>query len=85
MQGKIIRYARHVHGLTQTELAILVNSTQLSVTRWENNLQKPKPSAEKRIKEVLGLTEETTAEITEIFISEQRKQLAEKMRKQANL
>jgi DNA-binding transcriptional regulator YiaG len=85
MKGNVIRYARQAHGLTQTALARLLNTTQLSVCRWETDNQKPQPSAEKRIKEVLGLTDKEIIEIEAILRDQQHRQLQERIRKQANI
>lgn len=83
MRGKTICYARQALGLTQNGLAQLLNTTQLSVCRWELNKQKPSASAEKRIKQVLGLTEASITEIEELLLCEQHRQLQDRLRKQA--
>lgn len=83
MKGSTIRYARLAHGLTQAQLARLLNNTQLTVCRWELDQQKPQPSAEKRIKQVLGLTDEDIFEIETLLRDEQHRQLQERLRNQS--
>jgi transcriptional regulator with XRE-family HTH domain len=85
MKGSTIRYARQAHGLTQAQLARLLNTTQLTVCRWELDNQKPQPSAEKRIKQVLGLSESDIIEIETLLRDEQHRHLQERLRKQAEL
>jgi transcriptional regulator with XRE-family HTH domain len=83
MKGKVIRYARQAHGLTQHGLAKVLNTTQLTVCRWETDNQKPQKSAEKKIKLALGLTESDVIEIEELLRDEQHKQLKAKLKAQA--
>jgi transcriptional regulator with XRE-family HTH domain len=85
MKGNVIRYARQAHGLSQTALARLLNTTQLSVCRWETDNQKPQPNAEKRIKEVLGLTERDIIEIETLLRDEQHRKIQERLLKKAQL
>lgn len=85
MKGNTLRYARQALGLTQNGLAKLLNSTQLSVCRWELDNQKPRPSAEKRIKQILGLTDENISDIEAFLRDEQHRKLQERLRMQAQL
>lgn len=54
--GTVLETARRARGLTQTELAALVNTTQPSIQRYENNLREPDPETLGRISEALGVT-----------------------------
>lgn len=85
MKGNVIPDARQVHGLTQTALARLLNTTQLTVCKWETNTQKPKPETEKRLKKVLGISETDIIEIETLLRAEQHRQIWERLRMQSQL
>jgi transcriptional regulator with XRE-family HTH domain len=83
MQGKVIRYARQSLGFTQAQLARLLNSTQLSVCKWENDNQTPSSENMRRLKQVLGLDEDSIIEIETLLLNERHKRLQERLFKQA--
>jgi transcriptional regulator with XRE-family HTH domain len=84
MQGMTIRYARQTLGLTQVQLANQLNSTQLSVHKWEIGAAKPKPETEYRIKQALGLSEEMIYEIEALLRDVQHRQIKERLQKKVN-
>lgn len=83
MKGSTIAYARKTLGLTQAELARLLNKTQLSVTHWETDSSKPSADNERRIKRVLGLDDKIIVKIETLLRDEQHKQIKEHIRKHA--
>ena len=50
MSGKTIKRMRQQLGMTQTELAIKLGVTFVSVNRWENGVSHPSPLAVKALK-----------------------------------
>lgn len=83
MRGNVIRFARQALGMTQAQLARKVNSTQLSVTKWETNTYTPTTENMRKLKTTLGIDEKTIAEIEELLRDEQHKKLAFRLRSKA--
>lgn len=54
--GTVLETARRARGLTQSDLAELVGTTQPSIQRYENNLREPDSEVLLRISECLGVT-----------------------------
>jgi Zn-dependent peptidase ImmA (M78 family)/DNA-binding XRE family transcriptional regulator len=54
--GTVLETARRARGLTQSELAHLVETTQPSIQRYENNLREPDADTLKKMAEALGVT-----------------------------
>lgn len=54
--GYRLRFARKAQGLTQKQLASLIDAAHNSISNWENNQNMPDPDTIVRICEVLGIT-----------------------------
>lgn len=56
--GDVIATARRARGLTETQLAALIDVTQAALSRYENGLREPEPNIVAKLAQVLGVTEE---------------------------
>jgi transcriptional regulator with XRE-family HTH domain len=54
MTGDELRQARESHGLSQEDLATLLDVSQATVSRWEDGSRTMRPSHEKLVKIILA-------------------------------
>lgn len=77
MYGKIIRQYRKARGLTQHDLAKLVNVSEKTISSWEVDRTEPKMEAVENLAAALGISKSELIgeELTENKLSEREKAL----------
>ncbi|MEH6891317.1 helix-turn-helix transcriptional regulator [Bacillus sp. JJ864] len=85
MKAEVIKYIRKALELTQEQFADLINVSLLTVSRYENGVQKPSDDTEKRMRAVLNLSDTEIAEIEQFMLDEKQRKLKDMIRTRVGL
>jgi DNA-binding transcriptional regulator YiaG len=53
--GDVLQHARRIRGLTQRELAALLEVSRTTIQSWESEIDSPTPAAWRRLAEIIPL------------------------------